>query len=51
MEHRLAVANVSDPDPPKLFVWLFGTHPPTIERIGTAVSYERERERERDRER
>jgi STE24 endopeptidase len=43
MEHRLAVSNVSDPDPPKPFVWLFGTHPPTVERIGAAVTYERER--------
>lgn len=43
MEHRLSVSNVSDPDPPKAFVWLFGTHPPTIERIGIAVTYERER--------
>jgi Zn-dependent protease with chaperone function len=41
LEQRLAVANVADPDPPKIFVWLFGTHPPTIERIGAGVSFER----------
>ena len=41
LERRLAVANVADPDPPKRFVWLFGTHPPTIERIGAGVAFER----------
>jgi STE24 endopeptidase len=40
-ERRIAVRNVADPDPPGWKVWLFGTHPPTIERIGTGVAYER----------
>ena len=41
MEKRLAVKNVSDPDPPDWQTWLLGSHPPTIERIGTAVAFER----------
>jgi STE24 endopeptidase len=43
MERRLAVSNVADPDPPGALVWLFGTHPPTIDRIGAAVAFDRER--------
>jgi Zn-dependent protease with chaperone function len=41
MQRRLTLANVSDPDPPQPLVWLFGTHPPAIDRIGTAVAYDR----------
>jgi Zn-dependent protease with chaperone function len=41
MEKRLAVSNVSDPDPPRWQTWLLATHPPTVERIGAAVAYER----------
>jgi STE24 endopeptidase len=41
MERRLAIENVVDPDPPAVLVRLFATHPPTIERIGTAVAFER----------
>jgi STE24 endopeptidase len=41
MQRRLTLANVSDPNPPEPLVWLFGTHPPVIERIGMAVAYER----------
>jgi len=41
MEKRLSVQNVSDPDPPGIQTFLFGTHPPTIERIGAGVAYER----------
>ncbi|MDX6671933.1 MAG: endopeptidase [Solirubrobacteraceae bacterium] len=40
-ERRIALRNLSDPDPPKWIVWLLSTHPPTIERIGTAVAFER----------
>jgi STE24 endopeptidase len=40
-EKRLAVQNVSDPDPPDWQTFLLASHPPTIERIGTAVAYER----------
>ncbi|MGI8594341.1 MAG: M48 family metalloprotease [Solirubrobacteraceae bacterium] len=41
MERRLALQNVSDPDPPAWRTALFATHPPTIERIGTGVAFER----------
>ena len=37
LERRLALANVSDPDPPALLHALFGTHPTTVERIGSAL--------------
>jgi STE24 endopeptidase len=47
MERRLAVSNLADPDPPQALVWLFGTHPPAIERIGAAVAYEHERRDDR----
>ena len=40
-EHRLAVQNLADPDPPAWQTALLGTHPPTIRRIGAAVAYER----------
>lgn len=40
-ERRLAVRNVSDPDPPAWRTVLFATHPPTIERIGLGVAYRR----------
>jgi STE24 endopeptidase len=35
-QQRIAVKNVSDPDPPGWVTFLLGTHPPTIERIGQA---------------
>src|SRR5947209_4709833 len=35
-ERKLAVQNLADPDPPGWVVALLGTHPPTIDRIGTA---------------
>jgi STE24 endopeptidase len=41
-ERKLAVQNLADPDPPRWIVALLGTHPPTIERIGTAVAFERQ---------
>jgi STE24 endopeptidase len=47
MERRLSIVNLSDPDPPKAFRWLFGTHPSTMERIGAAVAYEQRAERAR----
>jgi STE24 endopeptidase len=40
MQRRLTLANVSDPSPPQVLVWLFGTHPPAIDRIGAAAAYE-----------
>jgi STE24 endopeptidase len=41
MERRLAIQNVSDPDPPGWQTFLFATHPPTIKRIGAGVAWER----------
>ena len=35
-QRRIAVKNVSDPDPPGWVTFLLGTHPPTLERIGQA---------------
>ena len=40
-EKRIAIQNVSDPDPPALLTFLLATHPPTVDRIGAAVAYER----------
>ena len=41
LEKRLALQNVSDPDPPGLLQDLFGTHPTTIERLGYGTAFER----------
>jgi STE24 endopeptidase len=40
-ERRIAVRNVADPDPPAIVSALLGTHPPTIDRIGAALAFER----------
>jgi STE24 endopeptidase len=40
LERRLALTNVSDPDPPELLHALFGTHPTTVERIGIGEAFE-----------
>jgi STE24 endopeptidase len=40
LQQQLAEVNVSDPDPPDWAEFLFGTHPPAIERIGAAVAWE-----------
>jgi STE24 endopeptidase len=42
LQTRLAERNLSDPDPPDLASFLFGTHPTTLERIGAALAWERE---------
>ncbi len=42
LERKLAITNVSDPDPPDWVVLLFGTHPPTVERIGYALTWSRD---------
>ncbi|MBI5105182.1 MAG: M48 family metalloprotease, partial [Solirubrobacterales bacterium] len=42
-ERRIAVRNVSDPDPPWIRTFLLGTHPPTIDRIGAGVAWEQGR--------
>ncbi|MCQ4081576.1 M48 family metalloprotease [Streptomyces sp. RB6PN25] len=39
MQRRLTVANVSDPDPPRLLHLLFGTHPTPVQRIAAARAY------------
>ena len=41
LERRLALQNVSDPDPPALLHALFGTHPTTLERLGIGEAYRR----------
>jgi STE24 endopeptidase len=42
VQRHLSRASLSDPDPPALLRFLFGTHPPTVDRIGAALAYERE---------
>jgi len=42
LERRLAIRNVSDPDPPRLLHVLFGTHPTTAERIGIGEAWQGE---------
>jgi STE24 endopeptidase len=41
LQQQLAERNLADPDPPGAFTFVFGTHPPTIDRIGAAVAWER----------
>jgi STE24 endopeptidase len=38
-QRRLALRNVSDPDPPAVTQLLFGTHPTTAERIGIGEAF------------
>jgi STE24 endopeptidase len=40
-ERAIALQNVADLDPPRWVTALLATHPPTAERIGAAVAYER----------
>jgi STE24 endopeptidase len=40
---RLAVRNIADPDPPRFWQILFGTHPTTVQRIGIGVAFEKRR--------
>lgn len=40
LQQQLADRNLADPDPPDAFTFVFGTHPPTIERIGAALAWE-----------
>lgn len=42
LERRLALRNVSDPDPPAVLHSLFGTHPTTLERIGIGEAWRTE---------
>jgi STE24 endopeptidase len=41
-ERGIALRNLSDPDPPGWVTFLLATHPPTIQRIGLGVAYERD---------
>jgi STE24 endopeptidase len=41
LERRLALTNVSQPDPPALTQLLFGTHPTTVQRIGAGEAWAR----------
>jgi STE24 endopeptidase len=41
MQRDLAGTNLSDPDPPVAWQWLFASHPTTAERIGIARDWER----------
>ncbi|MEA2157030.1 MAG: endopeptidase [Solirubrobacteraceae bacterium] len=41
-EKRIALRNLADPDPPAWQTFLLATHPPTLERIGMGVAYERD---------
>ena len=45
-QRKIALQNVSDPDPPDWVTFLLGTHPPTIERIGQAEAAARASSRE-----
>jgi STE24 endopeptidase len=40
LQQQLADRNLSDPDPPGVFSFLFGTHPPAVDRIGAALAWE-----------
>jgi STE24 endopeptidase len=40
LQQQLADRNLADPDPPGVFSFLFGTHPPAVDRIGAAVAWE-----------
>jgi STE24 endopeptidase len=40
LQQQLADRNLSDPDPPGAFSFLFGTHPPAVDRIGAALAWE-----------
>ena len=41
MQRELAVTNLSEPDPPAVLQWFFGSHPTTAERVGFARDWER----------
>ncbi len=38
-ERRIALRNISDPDPPPVWSALFGTHPTTLDRIGIGEAF------------
>jgi STE24 endopeptidase len=40
-ERAIALQNIADLEPPRLLTRLLASHPPTAERIGAALAYER----------
>ena len=42
LQRRLAERNLSDPDPPGVVGFLFGTHPTAVDRIGAALAWRSE---------
>ena len=42
LERSLSLRNLSQPDPPRLWHGVFGTHPTTLDRIGFAETWRRE---------
>jgi len=45
MQKQLAVRSLSDPDPPWLSQFWFGSHPDTLQRLGLARALQRQRAR------
>lgn len=43
LQRSLSQTNLADPDPPRLYQELFGTHPTTMERIGMGLAWARTR--------
>ncbi|MGK5113439.1 MULTISPECIES: M48 family metalloprotease [unclassified Geodermatophilus] len=41
MQHRLAAANLADPDPPAAWQWFFGSHPTGPQRVAMALDWQR----------
>ncbi len=42
LQSKLARSNLSDPDPPGIYQFVFGTHPTTLERLALAERFRRE---------
>jgi STE24 endopeptidase len=45
MQQRLATTNVSDPSPPAVWQWFFGSHPTAAQRVAMAADWQRLGER------
>jgi STE24 endopeptidase len=43
MQRRLSTTNLSDPDPPAAWQWLFGSHPTAAQRVAFAQDWVRDR--------
>ncbi|MCV2491334.1 M48 family metallopeptidase [Geodermatophilus sp. YIM 151500] len=41
MQRRLALTNLSDPDPPEAWQWFFGSHPTAPQRVALALDWAR----------